>query len=143
VGLLVARRLRAALPEEVAVLEQEGEPTGLIETWEGAEAAWLVDAASSGAPPGTVHRLEAGERPLPAELFRASTHHVGLAEAVELARALGRLPKRVIVYGIEGASFSAGDVLSPEVEAAAAQVVDAVKAEVAGLAGRDLRRPVD
>ena len=34
----------------------------------------------------------------------SSTHALGLAEAMELARALGRLPP-VIVYGIEGKTF--------------------------------------
>ena len=58
---------------------------------------------------GTIHRLDASERELPAELFRASTHHVGLAEAVELARALGRLPARTVIYGIEGESFEIGE----------------------------------
>ena len=62
-----------------------------------------------------MHRLDASERELPAELFRASTHHVGLAEAVELARALGRLPRRTILFGIEGGSFEIGDELTAEV----------------------------
>ena len=95
------------------MLEREGEPTALIDAWEGADALWLVDAVSSGAEPGTVHRLDASERALPPDLFRASTHHVGLAEAVELARALGRLPARTVVFGIEGGSFAVGEPLSP------------------------------
>jgi hydrogenase maturation protease len=130
VGLEVARRLRGTLPG-VEVLEREGEPTALIEAWEGTDAVWLVDAVSSGAAPGTVHRLDAREHELPAELFRTSTHHLGLAEAVELARALGRLPPKMVVYGIEGAEFGAGDGLSPEVSAAAVRVAEAVREEVA------------
>jgi hydrogenase maturation protease len=112
------------------VLEREGEPTSLIDSWEGAEAVWLVDAVSSGAEPGTVHRHDASARELPARLFDTSTHHFGLAEAVELARALGRLPRTAIVFGIEGASFETGETLSPEVEAAAARVAAAVREEV-------------
>jgi hydrogenase maturation protease len=127
----VARLLDGTLPEPVEVLEREGEPTSLIDSWEGAHAVWLVDAVSSGAEPGTVHRLDASEHELPAALFRASTHHLGLAEAVELARAVGRLPRRTIVYGIEGSSFETGEVLSDEVEAAAARVAEAVRKEVA------------
>ena len=46
----------------------------------------------SGAAPGTTRRLDASRERLPAELFRGSTHALGLAEAVELARALDRLP---------------------------------------------------
>jgi hydrogenase maturation protease len=130
VGLAVARRLAGSVPEGVEVLEREGEPTSLIEAWEGADAVWLVDAVSSGAQPGTVHRLDASTRELPAALFRTSTHHVGLAEAVELARALGRLPRRLVVFGVEGGSFHAGNTLTPEVEAAVDGVVEALRAEV-------------
>ena len=62
---MVARRLRETLPESVEVLEREGEPTGLIETWADAGALWLVDAVSSGAEPGTVHRVDASHGDLP------------------------------------------------------------------------------
>ncbi|HSD03711.1 MAG TPA: hydrogenase maturation protease [Gaiellales bacterium] len=130
-GLEVARHLRGTLPEEVAITEREGEPTALIDTWDGAEALWVVDAVSSGSEPGTVHRLDAGERPLPPDPFRASTHHMSLAETVELARALGRLPARTVVYGIEGGSFTIGAELTPAVASAAATVADAVREEVA------------
>ena len=128
-GLVVAGRLRGTLPG-VEVLEREGEPVGLMDAWEGEDAVVIIDAVSSGAPPGQLHRLDAAERPLPAELFAASTHHFGLAEAVELARALGRLPQTVIVFGVEGARFDAGDGLSPEVEAAVDQAAAAVREEV-------------
>jgi hydrogenase maturation protease len=130
-GLEVAKLLRGTLPAGAEVLEREGEPTALIDAWEGAEALWLVDAVSSDAQGGAVHRLEADEQELPAGLFRASTHHLGLADAVELARALGRLPPRTVVYGIEGARFEAGHGLTPEVAAALPQVALAVQAEVA------------
>ncbi len=112
------------------MLEREGEPTSLIDSWEAADAVWLVDAVSSGAEPGTVHRHDASAQELPARLFDTSTHHFGLAEAVEIARALGRLPGTAIVFGIEGANFETGEALSPEVEAAAARVADAVREEV-------------
>mgnify|MGYP000147280489 CR=1 FL=1 len=130
VGLAVARRLHGSLPAGVEVLEREGEPTSLIEAWAGADAAWVVDAVSSGAPPGTIHRLDARAAPLPAELFRASTHHLGLPEAVELARALGRLPPRLVVFGVAGARFEAGQELTPAVAAAVEPAAAAVREEV-------------
>ena len=130
VGLEVAARLRAELPEEVEVLEREGEPTGLIAEWGPEDEVWLVDAVSSGAAPGTVHRIDASERELPRPIFRASTHHLGVPETVEVARALGRLPARLVVYGIEGSDFDAGRGLTPAVEAALEQVVAALHAEL-------------
>ena len=128
-GLAVARQLRE---EEIGarVVEIDGEPVAIMEAWEGATAVWVVDAVSSGAAPGTVHRVDVTVRGLPRELTRASSHAFGLADSIELARALGRLPERIVVYGIEGASFAAGDGVSPEVGAAVEQVVAAVRKEV-------------
>jgi hydrogenase maturation protease len=130
VGLVVARGLREVLPESVEVLEREGEPTSLIETWADAQALWLVDAVSSGAQPGTVHRLDASHAELPEQFGGGSTHHFSLGEAVAMARALGRLPKHVVVFGVEGESFEIGNHLTPEVAAAVPVVVAAVRGEV-------------
>ena len=122
VGLAVAERVRVLAPElEVVVCEQE--PIQLLDAWEGADLALLVDAVSSGAEPGTVHRLEATVEPVPATVFRGSTHAFGVPEVVELGRALGRLPERLLVFGIEGAAFDAGDELTPAVAAAVEPLV--------------------
>lgn len=135
VGLVVARRLRGELPSTVAVLEREGEPTSLLEAWEGAETVWLVDAVSSAAAPGTVQRLDATSAPLPEAFARTSTHHFGLPEAVELARSVARLPRRLVVFGVEGESFEIGETLTPRVEAAVAEVTALIRDEVDAAAG--------
>lgn len=130
-GLLAARALRAREPDGIEVLELEGEPVDLIEAWAGAEAVVVADAVASGGEPGEVHRIDAVEGPLPAALAGASTHAMGLAEAVELARALDRLPPRLLVYGIEAASFETGAEPTPAVRAAAERVAEAVAKELA------------
>ena len=130
-GLLVATRLRELSPPGLRVIELEGEPIDLIEAFGGAPAVIVADAVSSGAEPGTVHRFDAAAAPLPAALAAHSTHALGLAEAVELARALGRLPERLTVLGIEGARFEAGARPLPQVERAAAAVAE----ELAAAAG--------
>jgi hydrogenase maturation protease len=132
-GLEVAEILARRAPAGVAVLAHEREPVDLIEAFDGACAVWLIDAVSSGAPPGTLHRFDASAQALPAGLFSVSTHRLGLADAVELARALHRLPGRVIVHGIEGASFEAGGALSPAVASATRALAAALEAEVAAL----------
>ena len=126
VGPEIARRLGGTV--------LSGEPIGVVEALEGLDEVVLVDAVSSGAPAGTVHVFDASAEPLPVSVFgAASTHTLGLAEAVELARTLGRLPRRVLVYGIEGAGFDFGEGLSPEVEAAADRVVEEVSACTSGI----------
>jgi hydrogenase maturation protease len=127
-GLAVARRVRELSPAGVEVREVEGDATALVEAWSGAEGVVVVDAAESGAPPGTVRRFDARTRPLPARSLRSSTHAFGVADAVELARALDRLPARLDVYAIEGASFAAGERLSPAVERAVAELADELSA---------------
>jgi hydrogenase maturation protease len=116
-GLHVARRLHEP-PAPARIIEREGEPLDLIEEWAGSDRALVVDAVSSGAEPGTIHRLNAADRPVPAALFRGSTHALGLADAVELGRSLGRLPETLLVFGIEGGDFGAGAGLTPAVERA-------------------------
>jgi len=105
-----------------------GEPIGLVEALDGADDVALVDAVVSGAPAGTVHVYDASEGPLPAALFGASsTHALGLAEAVELARSVERLPRRVLVYGIEGESFRYGKGLTRPVQDAVALLVEELR----------------
>lgn len=94
--------------------------------WRGRTAAVVLDAVSSDAPPGTLHRIEAASGPLPAGLACGSSHAFGLAQAIEMARALGELPERLLVLGIEGAEFTAGQGLTPAVEEAVAAAVRAV-----------------
>jgi len=73
-----------------------------------------------------------GAATLPRHAFGLSTHGLGLAEAIELARALGALPPRCVVYAIEGASFEAGAPLTPAVSDAVADVALRLEAEIVG-----------
>jgi hydrogenase maturation protease len=88
----------------------------------------VVDAAQSGAAPGTVRRFDARSQPLPVRSLRSSTHAFGVPDAVELARSLDRLPGRLEVYAIEGTSFVAGDRMSPSVERAVAELAGELSA---------------
>ena len=121
-GLLVARRLGG--------ITHEGEGTALLDLWDGCDAVVLVDTMRSGAPPGTIRRFDTTTEPLPAESRFASTHAIGVAEAIELARILGTLPQTVIVYGVEGASFEAGAPLSGAVSASLEALTEAVCGEL-------------
>jgi hydrogenase maturation protease len=114
VGPAVAERLRAA---GAPVLDCGDEPTRLLDLWDGLDAIVVVDAVRSGAPAGTVHRVDAGGGPLPRDLGLASTHAMGIADALELGRALGRAPRRVVVLGIEGVSYGMGEEMTPAVAA--------------------------
>ena len=92
----------------------------------------IIDAIRSGAMPGTVTVLDVGPggqdlRSLGARLDPgpAGTHGFGLAGAIELARALDRLPPRAVVVGIEAVGFEHGGGLSAGVLAAVPRATDA------------------
>lgn len=127
--MFVARCLKAQGSPRIAVAESDGDGAALIEIWEGARTVIVCDAVFSGAAPGTLHRFDARTGPLPATLVRHSTHAFGVAEAVTLARALGRLPPRLIVYGIEGMKMEAGVGLSSDVEDTAKALVERLLGE--------------
>ena len=132
----VVRRLREHGTQiRIEVNEQLCEPNDLIEAWQGRDAVVLVDTMRSGEPPGTIRRFDATSEPLPARLRGSvSTHGFGLHEAIELGRALHRLPRRVIVFAVEGRHFEAGAMPSGEVEAAVAPLARAVLREARELA---------
>jgi len=130
VGLVVARGLRAKNLPGVLVTESSGDGVALMEVWEAASAVILIDAVSSGTASGTIYRFDAPTQPLPMGVSFHSTHAFGVAEAIGLAGALQQLPPCLIMYAVEGESFSAGVGLSPEVAEAAQRVVEQVTHDV-------------
>jgi hydrogenase maturation protease len=130
VGLTVARQLMMRQPHGVRVVEHAGESMSLLDCLSSAESAYVVDACMAGGPPGTISRFDVATAALPHVAFGCSTHGMGLAHAVELARALGRLPRCCVVYGIDGRSFEIGAALSPEVATAAERVADLIQSEL-------------
>jgi len=139
VGLLVARRVAERSRPGLGVVEHGGDGMDLLLAWEDAKNVVLVDAVVSGSgPAGTVHRFDAHDGPLPAALFAGtSTHALGVADAIEMGRAMERLPDRIVVYGIEGASFDTGSEPRPEVLAAVGPVTERLLEELARGGDRD------
>ena len=126
-GPLAAAYLRSRLAgSAIRVIEASGEATELMEYWTGAETVILIDAICSASKPGMVTRLDLRSAELPEGLLRCSTHSFGVAEAVQLARALGRLPENIILYGIEAIQFQHGSAPSLEVEAGACNAAELV-----------------
>ena len=126
-GEVVRRLHERGAQTGIEVSQQLCEPNDLLEVFQGREAVVMVDTMRSGDPPGTIRQFDVSSEPLPARLRGSvSTHALGLHEAIELARALHRLPRRVIVFAVEGRHFEAGATLSGEVEAAIAPLACAV-----------------
>lgn len=125
VGPVVCDLLRADPFDGVDTLVFEGSVVDLALHWGPDDRVVIVDA---GAPTGKPGRLTDVD-PLVDRLMApgtVSTHTVDVGAAVELARAMGRLPAELTIVGIEGSSFEFGADLTPEVRDAARQVVDRI-----------------
>ncbi|KTD23234.1 hydrogenase maturation protease [Legionella londiniensis] len=78
---------------------------GLLQWMRGADVAFIVDAVQSHGSAGFVHRFEDEDiLSLPNAL---SSHELGLAQAIQIGKAIEDLPEKLIFYGIEidGASY--------------------------------------
>jgi len=126
VGVEVARRIDKLNLPQVRVLAHSGEGASLLEHFREGDLVIIVDAAQSGSSPGTVHFFDAVNSSIPGDFFNYSTHAFSVAEAIELARALNKLPTRLLVYGIEGADFSAGIGLTEAVQLSVDTVVERI-----------------
>ena len=141
VGSELAGRVRALHLPRVAVVEALGD-VGLIDAWTGHDSVILLDAVHSGAAPGTVIRRDLRAATLPRDWFRLSSHQLGVADAVELARTMRRLPTRLVFVGIEGERFDSGRGLTPQVAAALDEAATLVAHEAAVGAATSYRHQV-
>ena len=129
-GLAVARRIQQHAHDTITALEFAAVDLNLHECWGEYDSVILIDAVSSGSPPGTIFRFDPTMCPLPVSMFHTSTHSVGIGEAIEFARVMERIPRSILVYGIEGANFLPGEGLSPRVHSAVESLSDIVLREV-------------
>jgi len=112
----------------------------ILDVLDGGGTLIVVDAVSSGSPPGTIHLFDWPNLDVPI-LRPGSTHDLGPANALRLAAMLGILPQRVIVFGIEVESLGPAVGLSARVTAGVADVVRRiVELVVSRAAGRDCPR---
>jgi hydrogenase maturation protease len=132
VGLIVTRLLKEneELARHAAIVEETGDGTRLIELWKRSEFTILVDAVRSVSEPGHICKFEANKLPLPVDRFQNSTHAFSIPEAIELSRTMNELPKKLVVYGVEGKEFAQGLGMSPEVERAAHELVELITLEI-------------
>ena len=112
----------------VRVVISDGEPAGLLEAWAGMDLAIVVDAVRCvPATPGRMHRwparqLEGG--------WTASSHGLGIPDALDLGRALDRCPRRVVLFAVESADLRPGAGLSRAVATSLPDVVAAIATEL-------------
>ncbi|MFD7846831.1 hydrogenase maturation protease [Nocardia sp. NPDC059764] len=146
IGPAVARYLEKLCLPGVSVALCDSDPTGLLDLWAGAELAVVVDAVlCQPSTPGRVWRTTLDSAH--GLTHAASSHAIGIPDAVPLGRLLGRVPHELVVVAVEAERLDLGVGLSDPVAAAFPEVVTAVLAELdhVGIAGgpRPPRRTAD
>ena len=135
-GHRVVEALRSRLCRNVELVAAGGDPTALLDLWSGADLAVVVDAMRGGGPPGTCIRLEgSGLKGLPRSRS-TSSHGLSVPDVLELGRAVGKLPGRLVLYLIEAADVRAGERLTPEVADAVERTARAIEDELRDGAAR-------
>lgn len=130
IGPAVAAAVAADCPAGVRVLTCAVEPTAILDVWEGADLAVVIDAAcGDDVVPGRVRRCAIDEV---AERGALSSHDLDLSQTHQLAVALGRAPGRVVVVTVDAADTGYGEGLSPAVAQALSCAVAVVRAALAG-----------
>lgn len=138
-GLVVLAELQARFggDPQVTLIELDGEPVGLMQSWEGSPSVLIIDAVRSLQPAGTIHRFGADELSGAAAegISLGGGHLLGLGDSIDLARTLNRLPSTLEVFGIEGDDFSLGEGLSGPVERACGLAAQQVSDRIEELLG--------
>ena len=144
---VVWRMSRHTLPENVCVADFGIRGMDLAYALLGGyEAAILIDAAPRGGDPGTLYVIEPEETESGLEPALLEAHSMNPMRVLDMARALGGCPKRVLVVGCEpltlGDEIEGAMGLSAPVEAAVDRaiamvesLVSRITAEIEGCVG--------
>ena len=139
VGPAVIAALADRLPADTRAIPLRGDLLPLLDAWPSAERIVLVDACAERGAPGRIHRLRnPSAEELPPEA-PTSSHALGMAQTLALARALAEpaaAAPDVVVYAVEGACFDFGAPLSPQVAAAIEPLARQIAADAAATAPR-------
>ena len=135
VGIITARDIKRTLDSSsgarATIIESDGEVTSLLECFKTFERVYVIDAIKTGnSKPGRIFDFDAVKEPLQEVALTASTHVLGVAQSIEMARALGHLPVALRVFGIEATQFEHGSPLSKEVKAASEVVAQWIVYEI-------------
>jgi hydrogenase maturation protease len=131
IGAAAVERLEREyrVPPGVRLVEGGTLGLSLLDVVGEAEHLILVDAVATGAPPGTLVRLD-GAEVIDAVRERLSVHQVGVADLLNAARLIGRYPRSVVLLGLVPAAITLSVARTRIVEAAIGTLVSAITLEV-------------
>jgi len=106
-AFMLVETLRENPVPGVELVCSDGDVVELLDLFQGQDAVIVLDAYEANPNDPPVMRLDAGKEMLPSTPA-CSSHGLGVAEAVEMAREMGLLPATCIMIAIAGYAFATG-----------------------------------
>lgn len=130
-GLQVLERLQTnyCWPDHVTLMDGGVMGLEILPYLETADSVLVIDAVSTGDPPGTLVRLEGEEIPAIMTL-KMSVHQIGFQETLAMSKFRGTLPERLVLWGLVPERVELGVELSPLIAGRIDPLVDAVVDEI-------------
>jgi hydrogenase maturation protease len=119
------------IPPNVELMDAGVGGMAILSWIEGADKVVIIDSVQTGnEPPGTIYRFTDKELP-PSEMFMLSLHDLNLVDTINIGRVVQKMPDEIVIYGVEVKRIAEFTIeMTPEVEAAMAEVIDLVSEEI-------------
>lgn len=125
-GWAVIDGLMEKVGSVIKLVKKRGDIFELIDIFGHYKTVYLVDACQSNASIGTWQRIDAQKQSVIEENPQTSTHGFSVSQAISLAKNLDQLPNKLIIYAINGDSYTISDKFSPSVAKSVDSVVNAI-----------------
>lgn len=122
------KNLQQYIPASLSIEKYDRPGVRLLELMKDSDKVFLIDAVITGNSVGTLYRLENEE----IEELKCilSTHGIGVAQVLQLGKAINQLPHHLIFYGIEINSSVFSSETSLLIETAIHHLVERIEAEI-------------
>lgn len=121
-GWAVIDVLEQKSPKGVKLCKVRGDSAQIIDLFTEYSTVYVIDACQMNAPSGFWKRIDAHKFPIPSDAPQTSTHGMGITQAIDLAKVLGILPSKLIIYAINGEHYN----LSTSPSLSVGQAIDTV-----------------
>ncbi len=131
-GIHAVEALRhEALPSNVVIFSAETRAFDALEYMDGSDKAVIVDAYKKGGVPGSIYRFTFDpSSDVLDESINLSMHDINFVDALRAGRGIYKLPKEIVILGIEPEVLECRLGLSFKLNDAIPNVVEAVKSEL-------------
>jgi len=130
VGVRVIEHLKEYnLPKEVELIDGGTATASLFPIFAETDYLIVIDAVKGKMSPGTIYRLGLNDL-MPTKKASISLHDLGLLEALDMAKKIGKAPKSVVIFGIEPKEINWGMELSPDINRKLPQIARLVVKEI-------------